>query len=396
MNSKKTALLPKLRFPEFRKATGWVDKPLFSAARITQGGTPSTNISAYWGGNVHWVTPAEMGKSVNPYISSTMRTLTEDGLKNCSSDLLPEMSIILSTRAPIGHLAINTVPMAINQGCRGIVAKPDFYGKFIFYSIDHNKLKLINLGAGNTFKELSGSALKLFSISFPSFKEQQKIADCLSSLDELIEAQSQKLELLKAHKKALMQQLFCRGGGATPRLRFPTYRHLRPWRAHKMGDIAPLQRGVDLPSSRLKNGNIPVVYSNGIQNFHNKNIAEAPGIVTGRSGTIGKFHFIESGPYWPHNTTLWVTDFKGNVPKFVYYLLKNIGIQRFVAGSGVPTLNRNDVHEFLSHLPPLKEEQQKIAACLSTMDELIDLQTEKTNALKTHKTALMQQLFPLN
>jgi type I restriction enzyme S subunit len=185
-------------------------------------------------------------------------------------------------------------------------------------------------------------------------------------------------------------------GGKTalvPKLRFPEFRDAEGWEEKLLGDVAPLQRGFDLPSDLIRPGKIPIVYSNGIQKYHEAGMATAPGLVTGRSGTIGKLHFIEAGEYWPHNTSLWVTDFMGNVPRFIYYLYDSIGMGRFSSGSGVPTLNRNDVHAFRSPVPK-PPEQQKIAGCLSSVDELIAAQARKLDALKTHKKGLMQQLFP--
>jgi type I restriction enzyme S subunit len=178
-----------------------------------------------------------------------------------------------------------------------------------------------------------------------------------------------------------------------PKLRFPAFREVE-WVQKKLEDVAPLQRGFDLPSDLIRPGDIPIVYSNGIQKYHEVGMATAPGLVTGRSGTIGKLHFIEHGEYWPHNTSLWVTDFKGNAPRFVYYLYSSIGMGRFSSGSGVPTLNRNDVHAFSAPIPNSTAEQQKIAECLSSVDELIAAQARKLDALKTHKKGLMQQLFP--
>jgi len=200
--------VPRLRFPEFRDAGEWQGKVLSQICRVTQGGTPDTSEASYWGGMVQWITPAEMGKDACPYVFNTVRTITEKGLDNCSSELLPEMSVIISTRAPIGHLAINMVPMAINQGCRGLVPLPGYNFKFVYYFLLGSKGSLNDLGSGNTFKELSGSILKKFPIVIPNIGEQQKIADCLSSLDDLITAQAQKVEVLKTHKKGLMQQLF--------------------------------------------------------------------------------------------------------------------------------------------------------------------------------------------
>ena len=179
-----------------------------------------------------------------------------------------------------------------------------------------------------------------------------------------------------------------------PKLRFPEFRDNGQWKEMRLADVAPLQRGFDLPSTELESGDVPVVYSNGIRNYHNVGMATGPGLVTGRSGTIGNLHYIEDGAYWPHNTSLWVTSFNSHHPKFVYFLYSAIGLDRFASGSGVPTLNRNDVHAFLARVPPTVQEQGKIAACLGSLDDLITAEGRKLEALRQHKQGLMQQLFP--
>ena len=163
------------------------------------------------------------------------------------------------------------------------------------------------------------------------------------------------------------------------------------WEVVKLGKIAPLQRGYDLPTDSVQEGIYPVVYSNGILRFHNEYKAKAPGIVTGRSGTIGRVTYVEDN-YWPHNTSLWVTNFYDNNPKFVYYMYINLDLTKFSAGSGVPTLNRNDVHIQDISLPPLKE-QEKIAEILTTWDKSITKQTELLRAKELLKIALMQKLL---
>ncbi|WP_169973044.1 restriction endonuclease subunit S [Campylobacter sp. RM16191] len=163
------------------------------------------------------------------------------------------------------------------------------------------------------------------------------------------------------------------------------------WRVVRLGDVAPLQRGYDLPISNLIKGDFPVVYSNGILNYHNTFKAERPGVVTGRSGTIGKVFYIDEN-YWPHNTSLWVTDFYGNYPKFIYYMYSNLHLNRLSAGSTVPTLNRNDIHEIIVLMPPLKE-QEKIAEILSTWDKAINLTAELIKSKKEFKKGLMQNLL---
>lgn len=150
-----------------------------------------------------------------------------------------------------------------------------------------------------------------------------------------------------------------------------------------MWNIAPLQRGFDLPSGNVLDGTIPVVYSNGILRYHNDYKCKAPAVITGRSGTIGKFTYLDKGYYWPHNTTLWVTDFCHNNPKFIYYLYQTINISQFATGSGVPTLNRNDVHRHRCYLPKSIDEQRKIAAFLSLIDERIAIQDRLIEKLQS-------------
>jgi type I restriction enzyme S subunit len=156
-------------------------------------------------------------------------------------------------------------------------------------------------------------------------------------------------------------------------------------------DIAPLQRGFDLPATQLRPGPYPVVYSNGVLNYHSHAMVNGPGVVTGRSGTIGKVHFVPSD-FWPHNTALWVTAFKGNDPRFIYYLYSFLDFARFLSGTGVPTLNRNNVHTQFAALPPA-DEQRAIADSLSDVDASIDALDRLIEKKRAMKLGAMQQLL---
>lgn len=164
------------------------------------------------------------------------------------------------------------------------------------------------------------------------------------------------------------------------------------WKVTTIGDFAPLQRGFDLPTTKVEAGDYPVVYSNGIVRNHKDFQVKGAGIVTGRSGTIGKVHYIESD-FWPHNTTLWVTSFGDAHVKFVYYLFKYIGFERFKSGSGVPTLNRNDAHSFKTTVPTKVDEQTAIATALSDVDNLIQSLEKLIAKKEAIKTGAMQQLL---
>jgi len=174
-----------------------------------------------------------------------------------------------------------------------------------------------------------------------------------------------------------------------PQLRFPEFDD--EWIEKKTIDIAHLQRGFDLPNRYISKGKYPVVHSKGITKYHNEYKVKGPGVVTGRSGTIGYVNYVKSD-FWPHNTTLWVTNFHKNHPKFIYYFLKIFKLERINSGSTVPTLNRNDVHSIKKNIPKLPE-QQKIANFLTQVDKKIELLEEKQAALEQYKKGVMQKIF---
>ncbi|MEI6758061.1 MAG: restriction endonuclease subunit S [Chlorobium sp.] len=163
---------------------GWEVKRLGDVCEIVNGGTPKTGVPEYWDGKHLWITPAEMGKRQSPFVDDTERKITDLGLRNSSASMLPAYSVILSSRAPIGHLVINTDPMATNQGCKGLIPTSNLNFKFLYYYCVSIVDLLNSLGAGATFKELSGSKLKEVVIPLPSFPEQQRI---VAILDEAFE-----------------------------------------------------------------------------------------------------------------------------------------------------------------------------------------------------------------
>lgn len=165
------------------------------------------------------------------------------------------------------------------------------------------------------------------------------------------------------------------------------------WGQDNISNIAPLQRGFDLPKNSIKVGAHPVVMSNGVNCFHNEFRAKAPGVVTGRSGTIGNIHYIDVD-YWPHNTSLWVTNFHKNVPLFIYYLYVKLDLKRFGTGSGVPTLNRNDVHVQSVALPKNSKEQAAIGNYFRNLDALIKQHQQKHNKLSYIKKSMLEKMFP--
>jgi len=257
-----------------------------------------------------------------------------------------------------------------------------------------NSISLINFLTGTAQPKLNRAKLDVIPIPLPSLPEQQKIAACLSSLDELITAHSQKLDALKKHKKGLMQQLFPAEGETVPTLRFPEFRDAGEWVEKSLGEIISLEYGSPLPEKKRNGGLIPVVGSNGIVGYHDNALVNAPAIVVGRKGSAGQINWIVSDCY-PIDTTFYVKnkDSQNYLMFFLKLTLEKSKLEDFKDNGAVPGINRNEIYSIKMALPTLPE-QQKIAACLSSLDELITAQSQKLDALKKHKKGLMQQLFP--
>ncbi|ERG68037.1 restriction endonuclease subunit S [Exiguobacterium chiriqhucha] len=177
-----------------------------------------------------------------------------------------------------------------------------------------------------------------------------------------------------------------------PKRRFKQFHNEIVWNQLELKKIAPLQRGFDLTKSSMKSGPYPVVFSNGIGAWNSEYKVKGPGVVTGRSGSIGNVSYIDDD-FWPHNTSLWVTNFFDNYPLFIYYLYQNVNLTRFGSGSGVPTLNRNDVHDYSTSIPKI-DEQIRIGNFLKHFDDLIILQQHKLEKTKELKAAYLSEMFP--
>ncbi|MBZ0133808.1 MAG: restriction endonuclease subunit S [Rhodocyclaceae bacterium] len=276
------------------------------------------------------------------------------------------------------------VPSCIDNNMAGfVVSRPGVDHRFIHYFL--LAFQLGSLVSATALPSLSGSVLKAIKIPLPStIAEQQAISEALSNADALIESLEQLLAKKRQIKQGAVQELL------TGNKRLPGF--AGEWKNLALGEVAPLQRGFDLPNGKLRQGPYPVVYSNGVLHHHKEFQVKGPGVVTGRSGTIGAVTFVEQD-YWPHNTSLWVTSFKGNDPKFVFFLYTAIGLERFATGSGVPTLNRNDVHASKVSIPPTRDEQTAIATLLSDMDaELAALEAKLAKARQI-KQGMMQELL---
>lgn len=171
----------------------------------------------------------------------------------------------------------------------------------------------------------------------------------------------------------------------------PAWKPQSGWRDQKLGDLIELKRGYDLPQGQRRAGPYPIISSSGLSGHHDRFMAKAPGVVTGRYGTIGEVFYVTEN-FWPLNTALYVRDFKGAHPRYVYYLLKTLNWSLFNDKSGVPGVNRNHVHEAVVRAPALAE-QKRIAGCLSAFDDKIELNRRMSETLEAMAQAIFRDWF---
>jgi type I restriction enzyme S subunit len=203
-------------------------------------------------------------------------------------------------------------------------------------------------------------------LSLPPLPIQRRIAGILSAYDELIENSQRRFNILESMARALYREWFVHfrfpGHESVPRVSSPLGEIPQGWEVGRLGDVLVLQRGFDLPKAGRVEGDVPIYAATGVTGFHNEAKVKAPGVVTGRSGTIGEVVYVQED-FWPLNTSLWVKEFPKSEPLYAYYLLSSIDLKQFNSGAAVPTLNRNDIHCLDVIIPPRSSQRhfQEIA-----------------------------------
>ncbi len=390
-------LVPKLRFEEF--SGEWEEKQIGDFFTAFSGGTPSSTNKNYYGGNIPFIRSAEINKE------KTELFLTKKGLDNSSAKYVNKGDVLYALYgANSGDVGVSRIKGAINQAILCLHSKESNH-KFLFYYLTKEKKNIIDKyiqgGQGN----LSGNIVKSISIYLPTPKEQKKIANTLSSLDNLIEAQSKKVEVLKKHKKGLMQKLFPKDGERLPEFRFEGF--LGDWEEIKLGSIGK----VSMCKRILKDqttiyGDIPF-YKIGTfgkeadayiskeiyEKYKNKYSFPKKGdILISASGTIGRLvvynginaYFQDSNIVWIDNNEIIIKN------SFLYFCYKNVKWN--TDNNTIARLYNDNLRSMKIKIPKLTE-QKKIAQTLSSLDNLIEAQSKKIETLKAHKKGLMQQMF---
>lgn len=383
---------------------GWQIKAIGEVCDVVNGGTPKTGVVDYWDGPHQWITPAEMGKRNTPYISQTARSITDFGLKNSSATPLPSYSVILSSRAPIGHLVINTVPMATNQGCKGLVPSKQVDCKFLYYYLGSIVDLLNDLGTGATFKELSGGKLKEVKIPLPPLPEQQRIVAILDEAFDGIAIAKANAEknlhnaraLFESHLQAVFSQ---RGDGwvEKPLLSFAQSVSTGPFGSllHKsdyVSDGVPLVNPINIVNGSIvpdANKMIGPATKQRLQSY----MLQQGDIVVGRRGEIGRCAVVEAEQAgWVCGTgCFFIRPLQSVNPYFLANLIWSSGyreqLERASSGATMLNLSNKALCELPVAIPNLRVQNNMLAQL-----EILNNETHRLESIYQQKLAALDEL----
>jgi type I restriction enzyme S subunit len=416
MNEQKK-LVPKLRFPEFRGASEWNSAVLGDLSEVVRGGSPRP-IDGFLttdANGLNWLKIGDVDKEAK-YVTRTAEKVRSEALGK--TRVVKPGDLILSNSMSFGRPYILQVETCIHDGWIAVTKIVDEAARdFLYYSISApgSQSYFTDNAAGSGVQNLNADIIKVLPVMLPKLPEQQKIADCLSSLDELIAAQARKVEALKTHKKGLVQQLFPRECETQPRLRFPEFRDAGEWEPTKIGAIGNFYYGKSAPKWSLEESAatpcvrygelytkfgavITETYSRTNIDPNNLRFSKGGEILVPRVGEKPE-DFGKCCSYLPLSNVaigemISVFETEQN-PLFYTHYFRNLYRQfaAVVEGQNVKNLYYTELEPLAISRPTL-DEQQHIADCLTSLDDLITAAAQEIETLKTHKKGLMQQLFP--
>ena len=404
---KPSHLVPKLRFPKFEGAGDWEEKQLSSLVKLVSGVHLAPDMYSTTGEVPYFTGPSDFTDAIQCVAKWTDESV----------NIAKQHDTLITVKGSgVGKIWYLTLP-SIAMG-RQLMAVRTEVGdrRFIYQFLSTRRAQFEALASGNLIPGLSRDDILGMAAYFPSRDEQQKIADCLGSLDDLIAAEGRKLDALRQHKQGLMQQLFPQPGETAPRLRFPEFQNAGAWEEEKLDDLARRGTGhtpkkaiaeyynggikwVSLADSkRLDNGLISEteieISEEGINNS-SAVLHPAGSVILSRDAGVGKSAIISCSMAVSQHFIVWTCEPTVLSNWFLYYqlqLLKPL-FERIATGSTIKTIGL-PFFNAMRVTVPRPAEQHCIADCLSMLEARLAAQVQKLNALKTHKQGLLQQLFP--
>ena len=375
---------------------GWRWARLEAVCKVVSGSTPRTGVSEYWGGDIPWVTPTDLGRLDRPVLAATERRITAAGLASCAAQVVPPGTVIMSSRAPIGHLAVAEVACCTNQGCKSFVPTESVDTWYLYFALKTAVPELKALGSGATFTEISKTAVELFEIPVPPLSEQQHIAAVLNEQMEAVQraraAAEAQLEAAKALPAAYLRAVF--NSPETQR-----------WPKVRLGEILELRKDVVHPRDNPRGAATFV----GLEHLESGTGVRTGSVdvemaeLTGRKPRFYKGDIVY-GYLRPYLNKVWVAEFDGlcSVDQYVYKVNEKKVETDFVVWfmrsplylkrapikttpGQLPRIRTEEVASVEVNLPPLPE-QRRVMAVL----------TEQLTAAERTRKALEEQLDTIN
>lgn len=404
---------------------GWLNGELVRFCEVVGGGTPDRAIHEYWGGQIPWVSPTEITSLGAKYISNTRDSLTQLGLEKSSAKLHPVGTLLMTSRASIGYVAINTVPMATNQGFQSLRCKDGTLVDYMYQYITWVRAELERLAAGSTFSEISSANVKRLRVTLPPLPEQQKIAAILSSVDDVIEKTRAQIDKLKDLKTGMMQELLTKGIGHIEFKDSLFGRVPVGWCLLTLDDMGvddqPVLRtgpfGSSLKSKDFQKKGTPVIniQNLGVGRLEKANLyyisdekalelqsykVSSQDLVFSRVADVGRSVVIpEKAAGWIISSNLMKisVDTDRINPKYLMYQLVNgpvvsYQLRQMVADGGRPVVTGSLIKQIVFPIPSI-EEQKEIVKKMDSIDSFLRSGKDKIAMLFNLKKAFMQDLL---
>ena len=401
MNKTKRTVLPQLRFQQFEDLPAWSIENLGDLAVPVKerAGIKKYVLMSVTSGVGLIPQIEKFGREIagNAYSSYYVIKKNDFAYNKSATKQFPEGYISMLTEYEEAALpnSIFTCFRFVDEECI-----PQFFDH-LFHNNYHGSWlrKYIEVGA-RAHGSLSVDTKHLWDmpVALPRKEEQQKIADCLSSLDDLITAEDKKLEALKAHKKGLMQKLFPAVGNTVPEWRFPEFRDCGEWGIKELSGLCYMQAGKFVQASEIHEERKSNMYScyggNGLRGYTYSFTHSGEYSLIGRQGALCGNITYATGDFHATEHAVVATNKNQVFAKWLYYLLVKMDLNQYATGQAQPGLSVQAIERIMTCAPKEEKEQQKIANCLSSIDDLIAKQIQKIESLTLHKKGLMQGLFP--
>lgn len=363
-----------------------ITRKISELGNVVGGATPSTKNPAYWDGNIPWLSPKDLTRYHSRFIGHGARNITQDGLDSSSTTMLPTGTVLFSSRAPIGYVAIAANPICTNQGFKSVVPNDQTDSLFLYYLLKANKNKIEGLASGTTFKEVSATTMRSLEVKVPaSLGEQRAIASVLGALDAKIESNTKLNGYLLEMAKVIYRQWFV--GDTT---KYPTT-------TMKLSDIATINAGGDKPkdvSQTIQPGFCVPIYSNGTDNeglygFTSVAKINEPSVTVSARGTIG-FTCLRRRPYYPIVRLISATPKRCVTAEYLYLWLLNmsvVGVGTTQQQLTVPMFKAYDIK-----VPEAKAMEQ-FSQTINPLFDAIDSNKEECIKLAALRDVLLPRLM---